>query len=67
MLATHVRRIALTKTLASWIDRQAVKGDYASTSDLVRTAVRALRIQEEGRLVVQPISTMPAPRGKVRF
>lgn len=42
MPAKHSRHIALT----AWIDSQVAKGEYTSTSDLIRTAVRVLRAQE---------------------
>jgi antitoxin ParD1/3/4 len=66
MPAKHSRHIALTETLVGWIDTQVAKGEYASTSDLIRTAIRVLRIQDEGKVAVQPASTMPAPHGKGR-
>ena len=66
MPAKHSRHIALTETLAAWIDSQVAKGEYASSSDLIRTAIRALRIQDEGKVAVQAASAMPAPLGKGR-
>jgi antitoxin ParD1/3/4 len=66
MPARYSRHIALTETLAAWIDAQVAKGEYASTSDLIRTAIRVLRIQDEGRVAVQPASAIPAPHGKGR-
>ncbi|MGW5840128.1 ribbon-helix-helix domain-containing protein [Methylorubrum extorquens] len=63
MPAKHSRHIALTETLVAWIDSQVANGEYASTSDLIRTAIRVLRVQEEGR-PVQPASAMSAPHGK---
>jgi antitoxin ParD1/3/4 len=66
MPAKHSRHIALTETLVGWIDTRVAEGEYASTSDLIRTAIRVLRIQDEGKVAVQPASTMPAPHGKGR-
>lgn len=47
MPAKHSRHIALTASLAEWIDQQVVQGEYSSTSDLIRTAVRVLRERDE--------------------
>ena len=66
MPAKHSRHIALTETLAAWIDSQVAKGEYASSSDLIRTAIRALRIQNEGKVAARPAAPMALPRGKGR-
>jgi len=63
MPAKHSRHIALTATLATWIDSQVARGAYASTSDLIRTAIRMLQLQDEGKSA-RPASVMPAPRVK---
>lgn len=47
MPAKHSRHIALTEPLAAWIDGQVSLGEYASTSDLIRVAVRMLRTHHE--------------------
>ena len=65
MPAKHSRHIALTKTLAAWIDSQVAKGEYASSSDLIRAAIRALRIQDEGKVDVQA-AVMPTQLGEER-
>jgi antitoxin ParD1/3/4 len=57
MPAKHSRHIALTETLAAWIDSQVAKGEYASTSDLIRTAIRVLRSKDEDKAIVQPVSS----------
>lgn len=49
MPAKHSRHIALTGPLAEWVDGQVARGEYTSVSDLIRTAIRVLRAQEEGR------------------
>jgi antitoxin ParD1/3/4 len=64
MSAKHSRHIALTEMLAAWIDAQVAKGEYASTSELIRTAIRVLRVQDEGKVALQPASATPATRGK---
>ncbi|MDF2598256.1 MAG: hypothetical protein K0Q54_1079 [Methylobacterium brachiatum] len=65
MPAKHSRHIALTETLPAWIDSQVAKGKYASSSDLIRAAIRALRIQDEGKVAVQA-AAMPTQLGKER-
>lgn len=64
MPAKHSRHIALTESLAAWIDAQVAKGEYASTSDLIRTAIRALRSRDEGRVAARPASAAWPPHGK---
>jgi len=64
MPARHSRHIALTETLAAWIDAQVARGEYASTSDLIRTAIRVLRVQDGGKVAAQPASPVAMPRGK---
>ena len=49
MPAKHSRHIALTGPLAEWAERQVAKGEYTSVSDLIRTAIRLLKIQDEER------------------
>ncbi|MCG5248216.1 ribbon-helix-helix domain-containing protein [Methylorubrum extorquens] len=66
MPAKHSRHIALTETLAAWIDAQVAKGEYASTSDLIRTAIRVLRVQDEGKAAARPAAPMALPHGKGR-
>ncbi|WP_457105914.1 ribbon-helix-helix domain-containing protein [Methylobacterium sp. P5_C11] len=66
MPAKHSRHIALTETLAAWIGCHVAKGNYASSNDLIRTVIRALRIQDEGKVAVQAASAMPVPIGKGR-
>ena len=64
MPAKHSRHIALTETLAAWIDSQVAKGEYASTSDLIRTAIRMLRTRDEDKAVVQPASPKQLVHGR---
>jgi antitoxin ParD1/3/4 len=66
MPAKHSRHIALTETLAAWIDAQVAKGEYASTSDLIRTAIRMLRVQDEGKAATRLAAPMALPHGKGR-
>ncbi|MBN4092684.1 type II toxin-antitoxin system ParD family antitoxin [Methylobacterium sp. OT2] len=49
MPAKHSRHIALTGPLAEWVDSQVSEGEYTSVSDLIRTAIRLLREQEQKR------------------
>ena len=49
MPAKHSRHIALTGPLAQWVDSQVSEGEYTSASDLIRTAIRLLREQEQKR------------------
>jgi antitoxin ParD1/3/4 len=42
MAAKHSRHIALTGPLAEFVDEQVAKGQYASASEMVRTALRLL-------------------------
>jgi len=42
MAAKHSRHIALTGPLAQYIEAQVAKGEYASVSEMVRTALRLL-------------------------
>jgi antitoxin ParD1/3/4 len=49
MPAKHSRHIALTGPLAEWAERQVAEGEYTSVSDLIRTAIRILKEQDEGR------------------
>lgn len=65
MPAKHSRHIALTETLAAWIDSQVAKGDYASASDLIRTAVRVLRTGHEGKVIPNTAPSM-SPRNRRR-
>ncbi|TXN08244.1 type II toxin-antitoxin system ParD family antitoxin [Methylobacterium sp. WL103] len=60
MPAKHSRHIALTEALAAWIDSQVAKGEYASTSDLIRTAIRVLRNRDEGEAIGQAARGAPA-------
>lgn len=64
MPAKHSRHIALTETLVAWIDSQVAKGEYASTSDLIRTAIRMLRKKDEDPAIVQPLPSMQLPRNR---
>jgi antitoxin ParD1/3/4 len=66
MPAKHSRHIALTGPLAEWVDGQVAKGEYTSVSDLVRTAIRALRSHEEaqGPPTRAKLSTPPSPSGR---
>lgn len=60
MPAKHSRHIALTEPVCTWIDTQIAKGEYLSSSDLIRTAIRVLRTQGEDRASVQsPPSRQP--------
>ena len=49
MPAKHSRHIALTGPLAEWMDSQVAEGEYTSVSDLIRTAIRLLREQDQKR------------------
>ncbi|WP_232632028.1 ribbon-helix-helix domain-containing protein [Methylobacterium sp. Leaf118] len=49
MPAKHSRHVALTEPLAAWVDEQVSLGEYASASDLMRAAVRLLRLHHETR------------------
>ena len=42
MVARYPRHIALTKPLASYVDDKVACGEYASASEVVRTALRLL-------------------------
>ncbi|WP_020493658.1 type II toxin-antitoxin system ParD family antitoxin [Methylobacterium sp. WSM2598] len=46
MAAKHSRHIALTAPLAEFVDHQVAKGEYASASEMVRTALRLLMERE---------------------
>lgn len=59
MPAKHSRHIALTETLAAWVDSRVADGEYASTSDLVRTAIRVLRSKDESDIAVRAASPKP--------
>ncbi|GJE61417.1 hypothetical protein MPOCJGCO_3539 [Methylobacterium trifolii] len=61
MPAKHVRRIALTETLAPRIDRPAARGAHASASGPIRTAIRMPRMEDPGRVAVRPASPMARP------
>ncbi|GJD57986.1 ribbon-helix-helix domain-containing protein [Methylobacterium dankookense] len=63
MPAKHSRHIALTEALASWVDAQVAKGEYASTSDLIRTAIRVLRSRDEEKVAIRSASTARPPHG----
>lgn len=58
MPAKHSRHIPLTGPVAEWVDTQVAKGESASVSDLIRTAIRGLQAQEEGRVELTPTSTI---------
>lgn len=49
MPVKHVRHIALTAPLAAYVAEQVEKGEYTSASDLVRTAARRLKAQDQAR------------------
>ncbi len=49
MPAKYSRHIALTGALVEWVDRQIDAGEYASTSDLIRTALRLLKDRDDGK------------------
>lgn len=66
MPAKHSRHIALTETLACWVDAQVAKGEYASASELIRTAIRALRLRDEERGAPGPASPARPPRATGR-
>jgi antitoxin ParD1/3/4 len=66
MLAKHSRHIALTETLAAWIYNQGTKGEYASASDLTRTATQALRSRVEGEAIGQVAHRSPASPSRRR-
>jgi len=66
MPAKHSRHIALTETLAAWIDSQVARGEYASTSDLIRTAIRMLRTKDEDLAIGQPAHPMQSPLNRRR-
>ncbi|MGI4796578.1 MAG: type II toxin-antitoxin system ParD family antitoxin [Janthinobacterium lividum] len=42
MVAKYPRHIALTKPLAGYVDDKVACGEYASASEVVRTALRLL-------------------------
>lgn len=65
MPAKHSRHIALTEALAVWIDSQVAKGEYASTSDLIRTAIRMLRMKDEDQAILQPDRSKQPPRSRL--
>ena len=62
MPVKHARHIALTASLAAWVDEQVERGQYASASDLVRTALRHL--QERDAAKVAPQAKQPANAGR---
>jgi antitoxin ParD1/3/4 len=62
MPAKHSRHIALTESLAAWIDGQVAKGEYTSASDLIRTAIRVLRSRDEGEAMGRTVRSVPALR-----
>lgn len=61
MPAKHSRHIALTGPLAEWIDGQVALGEYASTSDLIRAAVRLLKAQGETLNHAAPAPALVVP------
>ena len=62
MPAKHSRHIALTGPLAEWVDGQVVKGEHTSVNDLIRTAIRTLRTQDEARVAAGPAASVPSSR-----
>ncbi|TPG52492.1 type II toxin-antitoxin system ParD family antitoxin [Roseomonas nepalensis] len=49
MAAKHSRHIALTGSLARYVDDRIARGDYASASEMVRAGLRLLIEQDETR------------------
>lgn len=47
MPAKHSRHIALTGQLAAYVASQVSRGEYASVSDMVRTALHLLKERDE--------------------
>lgn len=56
MPAKHSRHIALTGPLATWAESQVANGEYGSVSELIRTALRRMKAQDETQLTVQPLN-----------
>lgn len=51
MLVPHSRHVALTETLARFVDAQVAEGRYATASEVVRAALRLLMEREDARAV----------------
>ncbi len=49
MPVAHSRHVALTEPLARFVDGQVAQGRYATTSEVVRAALRLLMKREEAR------------------
>lgn len=49
MVAKYSRHIALTGLLAQYVERQVSTGEYASASEMVRTALRLLMEHDQVR------------------
>ena len=49
MPVKHARHIALTAPLAAWVDEQVARGEYTSTSDLIRTALRQMQERDASK------------------
>jgi len=66
MPARHSRQFALTGPLGEWVDDRIAKGEYTSLSDLILTAIRVLRSQENAQ--AHPVGpsclTPPPPPGR---
>ena len=62
MPAKHSRHIALTGPLTEWVDSQVAQGEYASTSDVIRAAIRLLRAHEEARAEGGSARASPPPK-----
>ncbi|MBT2795282.1 type II toxin-antitoxin system ParD family antitoxin [Paraburkholderia strydomiana] len=54
MTARYPRHIALTGPLASYVDHKVASGEYASASEVIRTALRLLMQRESARPVANP-------------
>lgn len=66
MPVKHARQIALTVPLPTWIDKQVARGAYAAASDLVRTAVGQVQVQQpaEGKTILK--ARQPGAAGATR-
>jgi antitoxin ParD1/3/4 len=62
MPAQLFRHLALTEPMCAWIDVQVAKREDPSTSDLIRTDIRVLRTQVEGKGSVES----PPPTRRLR-
>ncbi|MGI4800606.1 MAG: type II toxin-antitoxin system ParD family antitoxin [Janthinobacterium lividum] len=64
MTAKYPRHIALTGSMASYIDGKIAKGEYASASEVIRTALRLLieRDAAQARMIITGTDGQPLSR-----